>query len=103
MSSIVVFRYLGDKRGEDITEALLASNAAKVERGRVEMDLHALPNQTVTMQIVYRPGVRLGQIVEVNDSTQGASWRGKITGIVHKITKTKHVTDLTLSRPTEDF
>lgn len=103
MSSVVVFRYLGDKRGEDITEALLSSDAAKVERGRVEMDLHAMPNQTVSMTIVYRAGVRLGQVVEVNDSTQGASWRGKITGIVHKVTQAKHITELTLSRPTEDF
>lgn len=103
MSSIVVFRGVGDKKGQDIVEALLSSTSAKLERGRVELDEHALPNQSVTMQIVYRPGVRLGQLVEVHDSTQGKSWRGKITAIVHKITKTKHVTDLTISRPTEDF
>ncbi len=103
MSSVVVFRYLGDKRGEDITEALLSTTPAKLERGRVEMDAHALPIQTVSMTIVYRAGIRLGQLVEVHDSTQGASWRGKITSIVHRITKAKHVTELTLARPTEDF
>lgn len=103
MSSIVVFRGVGDKKGQDIVEALLSSTSAKLERGRVELDEHALPNQSVTMQIVYRAGVRLGQLVEVHDSTQGKSWRGKITAIAHKITKTKHVTDLTISRPTEDF
>jgi len=103
MSSIVVFRYAGDKKGQDIVEALLTSVAAKLERGRVELDKYAKPAQSVTMDIVYRAGIRLGQLVEVNDSTQGKSWRGKVVGIVHKIKKESHVTELTITRPTEGF
>ena len=103
MSSVVVFRGAGDRKGQDIVEALLSDTSAKVERGRVEMDEHADPAQSVSMDIVYRPGVRLGQLVEVHDSTQGKSWRGKISGITHKIKRTSHVTELTISRPTEDF
>lgn len=103
MSSIVVFRGAGDRKGQDIVEPLLSSITAKLERGRVEMDEHAKPAQSVTMDIVYRPGVRLGQLVEVHDAAQGKSWRGRITGITHKIKQTSHVTELTISRPTEDF
>lgn len=103
MSSIVVFRGVGDKKGQDIVEALLSSTSAKLERGRVELDEHAMPIQTVTMDVTYRPGVRLGQLVEVHDSTQGKSWRGKIAGITLKITQTSHILELSISRPTEEF
>lgn len=103
MSSIIVFRGSGDKKGQDIVEALLSSTSAKVERGRVELDAHNLPIQNVTMDIVYRPNTRLGQVCEIHDSTQGKSWRGKIVGITHRITKTTHVTEVTFGRPTEDF
>ncbi len=103
MSSIVVFRGTGDKKGQDIVEALLSSTSAKLERGRVELDEHAMPIQTVTMDIIYRPLVRLGQLVEVHDSTQGKSWLGKISGITLKIAKTRHVLEVSVSRPTEDF
>ncbi len=103
MSSIVVFRGAGDRKGQDIVEPLLSSVTAKVERGRVEMDEHAKPAQSVTMDIVYRPGVRLGQLAEVHDATQGKSWKGKIVSITHKVKRTSHVTELTISRPTEDF
>jgi hypothetical protein len=103
MSSIVVFRGTGDKKGQDIVDALLSSTSAKLERGRVELDEHAMPIQSVSLDITYRPGVRLGQLVDVHDSTIGASWRGKITGIAHRITKTSHVTELSIARPTEEF
>ena len=103
MSSIVVFRGLGDRKGQDIVEALLSSTSAKLERGRVELDEHAVPVQSVNMDIVYRPYVRQGQLVEVHDSTQGRSYRAKIAAIAIRVTKTSHVMELTLSRPTEEF
>lgn len=103
MSSIVVFRGAGDRKGQDIIEALLSSTSAKLERGRVEMDENAKPAQSVTLEIVYRTGVRLGQLVEVHDSAQGKSWRGKISAITHRITQTSHITELTVLRPLEDF
>lgn len=103
MSSVVVFRGAGDRKGQDIVEPLLSSVTAKLERGRVEMDEHAKPAQSVSMDIVYRPGVRLGQLFEVHDAAQGKSWRGKVVGITHKLTRTSHVTELSISRPMEDF
>jgi hypothetical protein len=103
MRSSVVYRGSGDKKGQDIVEALLSSTAAKLERGRVELDEHALPVQSVSMDITHRPGVRLGQLVEVNDSTQGKTWRGKITAVAIKIAQSSHTIELTIDRPTEGF
>lgn len=103
MSSIVVFRGAGDRKGQDIAEALLASTNAKIERGRVELDEHAKPSQSVNLEITYRPGVRRGQIVEVHDSAQGVSWRGKILDVTHRITLSSHTTELNISRPLENF
>lgn len=101
MSSIVVLRYLGDKKGQEVVDTLLFGTEAKLARGRAELDQNALPQQPVTMTIVYRPGLRLGQLVEVLDSTQGQVWRGKITKISHHITETNHTTDIEVQRPME--
>lgn len=103
MSSIVVFRGVGDRKGQDIIDAILSSTTAKLERGRVEMDEHDKPAQTVSMEVVYRPGLRRGQLVEVNDSTQGGSWRGKIVEVTHRIGLASHSTLLRISRPLENF
>lgn len=103
MSSIVVVRGLGDRKGQDIVEALLSSVSAKLERGRVEMDKHNQPEQAITLEIVYRKGVRRGQLVEVVDAAQGQVWRGKITSIAHRLTETSHTTELTIAKPNKDF
>lgn len=103
MSSVVVVRGIGDRKGQDIVDALLADTSAKIERGRVELDEHDKPSQDVTLEIVYRPGLRLGQLVEVHDSVQGVSWRGKIVEIAHRITIASHTTELRISRPLENF
>ena len=103
MSSIVVIRGAGDRKGEDIISPLLWTIEAKLARGTAEMGAHAEPMQSVSLTIVYRPGLRLGQLVEVNDSIQGASWRGKITGISHKMSGEDVVTDLAILRQQKDF
>lgn len=83
MSGVVVIRYAGNISGPNVTDALLSTLTAKLERGRVEMDQHALPSRVVSLDIVYRPNLRLGQIVEVHDDLQGGMYRGKITSISH--------------------
>lgn len=103
MSSVVIIRGAGDVSGDEIVEALLYDTAARIERGRVEMDEHATVNQNVTLTILYRPGLRLGQLVEVGDSVQGAAWRGKIVGINHKYEQSSLVTTIDVKRPQEFF
>lgn len=103
MSSIVVIRGAGDRKGSDITEPLLYSLEAKLARGTAEMDEHSEEQQVVDLTITYRPGVRMGQLVEVNDSIQGATWRGKITGIAHAMDGTQVLTTLNVLRPQRGF
>lgn len=83
MSSVIVIRDAGNISGPNIADALLAPLHAKLERGRVEMDEHARPAKNVSLEIVFRPGLRLGHVVEVHDVLQGARYRGKITSITH--------------------
>jgi len=96
MSGVVVIRYAGDISGPSIADALLAPLHAKLERGRVEMDEHAQPSKDVNLEIVFRPGLRLGQVVEVHDALQGARYRGKITAITHNAGPVSLTTSLTL-------
>lgn len=96
MSSVVVIRYDGDIQGPDISDTLLAPLGAKLERGRVEMDAHAQVSKDVNLDIMFRPGIRLGQIVEVHDSLQGGRYRGKVTSITHNAGPVSLTTSLTL-------
>jgi len=83
MSGVVVIRYAGNISGPNIADALLGTLESKLERGRVEMDQHALPEKLVSIECVYRTNLRLGQIVEVHDDLQGGRYRGKINSISH--------------------
>ena len=75
-------RGAGDSRGQDVSDPLLSTLPALRERGRVELDSND-NIQPVELQTVFRPGVRLGQTVQVIDELQGVSWRGKVVGIRH--------------------
>jgi hypothetical protein len=101
MPSIVVARYTGDRQGEDIVDRLLSSVDAQLSRGRAELDANATLQQTVDLTIVYRQGLELGQLVEVHDALQGRSYRGKITGISHRIDGGQVVTVLNILKPLE--
>lgn len=98
MSSLLVIRYSGSIRGPNVVDPLLSTVEAKLERGRVEMDEHALIPQIVTMEIVHRSGVRNGQLVEVHDALQGGRWRGKIVGVTHKAQGAVTTTTLDIKR-----
>ena len=78
---IAVARYDGNRQAPPIVDGLLCTEAVCVNRGRNELDEHAYKHAPVTVNAVFRPGVRLGQLAEVHDALQGISWRGKIVGI----------------------
>lgn len=100
---IIVLRGAGDKRGPDIVEPLISEPVVAVERGRNELDLHSVLQQPIQMTTVFRTGVELGQLVEVVDAMQGEVWRGKITGISHRISGGAVQTTLDILRPAEFF
>lgn len=103
MIDIFVQRYGGDARGPDIVDPLITDIDVALSRGRAELGKQALLQQTVSQEIKFRTGVRLGQLVETHDAMQGVSWRGKITSISHKIDSGKVTTSLDIIRPVETF
>ncbi len=103
MIDIFVQRYTGDKRGEDIVDPLLGDLAVALARGRTELDKSALPQQPVQLAVKFRAGLRLGQLAEAHDAMQGVSWRGKITGISHRISNGQVYTVLDTVRPEISF
>lgn len=100
---IIVLRGAGDKRGPDIVDPLVSEPVVAVERGRNELDTHSVLQQPIQMTTVFRLGVELGQIAEVVDALQGAVWRGKITGISHRISGSEVQTTLDILRPAKFF
>lgn len=102
---VIVVRGTGDSPGEDIVDGLLTEDIVALSRGRMELDA-AQSNQNVTLTIVYKTGVRQGQLVEVYDRLVGASWRGKIVGIQHtmeRITGPRATSQLEVERVTEFY
>ena len=105
---IFVVRGSGDKQGDDIIEALLATEPAAVSRGRAELDANAHNSQSVTLVIKYTSGIKLGQLVRVYDDLLGESWVAKVVSINHSIKGFSEggpsiSTTLSLERPTEFY
>ena len=103
MIDIFVQRYAGDIRGDDIVDPLLSELSVALARGRSKLDESALPQQPVELTVRYRPGLRLGQLIEAHDRMQGVSWRGKIAGISHRISNGQVYTVLETIRPEVSF
>lgn len=95
---IVVYRNAGLNQGDDIVDRLITSTAVALERGRAELDDRATQKEDVDNTTVLRSGVRLGQLVEINDSLQGRTYRGKITAITHRIGQTSVKTTISIRR-----
>ena len=81
---ILVIRNGGDIQGPDILEPLLADTAAGVARGRIAIDA-ASARAEETLDVYMRPGIQLGDLIEVHDALYGESWRGKVSGITHSL------------------
>lgn len=98
MTDLFVKRSLGDLRGPDIIDRLLASDDVAIERGRNELDINS-GLQDIELVTVFRTGVKMGQLVEVLDALQGRIYRGKIKGIRHIASSGVIQTQLTLDKP----
>lgn len=106
---LFVERGAGDRRGEDIIEPLLGGSVpAALARGRNELDNQASSPQSVSVECVFRTGMRVGQHVRFYDFDSGEAWDGKITSLtVHQSVSTTGVPELIASmqveRPTDFF
>lgn len=100
---IFVQRGPGDQRGDDIVDALITAIPVAIERGRNELDERASAMQDVTVETVFRSGVRTGQLAKFLDIQNGEIWFGKITGVSHQIGGGTVSTTLQVRRPTEFY
>lgn len=96
----VVIHNAGLTPGKDIIEFILSSNLAQRSRGLAELGKRGSDIQVADMTIKYRTGLRIKQMVEVQDSLQGVSWKGKIVGISHRVDNGQISTRLDIERPT---
>lgn len=93
-----VYRGGGEREGTPIIEPLL-SDEALLQRGIAEMDTHAHAFNQIEMDVVFRSGVRLGQIVEATDPSTASPYRAKVTGIQITVTEAAIDTRLNLEQP----
>lgn len=95
---IEVYRDDGLREGTPIVEPLL-SDEALIQRGTAEMDANAHAFNQIEMAVVFRPGFRLGQIVEATDPSSASPYRAKVTGIQITVTQAAIDLHLTLEQP----
>jgi len=99
----MVRRDSGLIRGEDIIDPLITTLPVALARGRIELDDQNSGFQEVDIQVVYRTGLRLGQIIQVNENLFGQTWYGKITGLTHTYSNGEAITTIRLKKPTDFF
>ena len=95
---IEVYRDDGLRVGVPIVEPLL-SDSALIHRGRAEMDQHAQPLNKHELDVFFRPGIRPGQLLSVEDLTTGGTIRGKVVGMSITLAKTNLTCSVTLEEP----
>lgn len=95
---IEVYRGDGAREGLPISEPLLSDDAL-IHRGVAEMNANAHAFNRVEMVVVFRPGFRLGQIVEATDPSTASPYRAKITGIQITVSEAAIETHLSLEQP----
>lgn len=92
---------------EDVYDVLIQGDECALSRGRAVLDESGVGHQVVAFDIPYMKGIRLGQIVEVEDLILNTSWRGKIIGIGHKLQigsgSLLAVTNLKVKKPSKYF
>lgn len=96
--NIEVYRGDGAQQGPPIIESLLSDDAL-LQRGMAEMDAHAHAFERIEMSVVFRPGLRIGQLIEAADPGSIQACRAKITGISITVTPALIDTRLTLEQP----
>ncbi len=80
MIDILVVRGDQPVDGPDVTDPLVSDMAAAHARGKFEIDRHS-QTKPVQLKVVFRQGLRTGQLIEVLDGLQGLTWRGQITAL----------------------
>lgn len=98
MSVIEVYRGDGLRQGSPIVEPLLSDEALR-QRGIAEMDANAHADNRVELSVVFRPGFRLGQLIEATDPSTAIPYRAKITGIAITVSEALIETRLNLEQP----
>jgi hypothetical protein len=83
MPDLVVLRGAGINQGDDIVEPLLTTDHAAMARGTVALD-EGSGLAPVSLECWYRDGLRLGQVIQVDDPFSGGSRYGKLVSIVHR-------------------
>lgn len=95
---IEVYRGEGAREGTPVVEPLLSDDAL-IHRGVAEMDANAHAFNQIEMAVVFRPGVRLGQIVEATDPSTASPYRAKVTGIQITVSEAAIDMQLNLEQP----
>lgn len=95
---IEVYRGDGLREGTPIVEPLL-SDEALIPRGTAEMDANAHAFNQIEMAVVFRPGFRLGQIIEATDPSSATPYCAKVTGIQISVSQAAIDLHLTLEQP----
>lgn len=105
MFSITVRRGDGLHPGEDIVEALIKTLPVALERGRNELDDRAHALQEVDLMVHFRPGLRLGQVLEIEETLFGTTWYGKVVGLSHSYDGGQQaaLTSIRVKRPSDFF
>jgi len=81
---ICVKRGLGTTYTTEINEVLISSIPVALIRG--EQELNAGSGLiAVTLETVYRPTAKVGDLIEVADELLGSSWRGICTSVEHAL------------------
>ena len=101
MIAIIVERAPGDKQGPNISDKLITSAQAAVERGRNEIDANFSHRENVSSTGPLAGFIRPGRIVEVADSEQ-QTWRGMIKSCAINVTASvnsyERIINLTIER-----
>ena len=80
MGMVTVIRGAGDKTGDPIVDELLSHDSARIERGRVAIDL-ATPSIRAEVTIRRNTAWREGDTARVYDGS--TNWIGVVEGISH--------------------
>lgn len=99
--SIIVRRGTGQHPGQDIFDPLISTTAVALARGRNELDEQGSGLQPVELTIPFRPGLRNGQVVRVEEELFGTHWYGKIVSLSHSVQAGEITATLQLRRPTD--
>jgi hypothetical protein len=88
MISIIVERPPADRQGDDISDDLLTSATAAVERGRNEIDASCSNRELISSSGPLKDFIRPGALIEVGDMEQQV-WRGMVKSVAITVDRTE--------------